>query len=147
MNDKNVIDFEEKKKKSLTNSESVKVGKGEELDIVIRVFDQVSDGGDDKVSENAWYLAEELKDAYEKLLEDWNIADYKAIVVNVSEKKKTVGSDPLVVKISRAEKTLKKQLEQEIKRVKKRVWRDIFDQLYKLFEANKPEGWEEGGKK
>jgi hypothetical protein len=143
----NVIDFEEKKKKSLTNSGSVKDVKGGELDIVVRVFDQVSDGGDDKVSENAWYLAEELKDAYEALLEDWKIADYKAIVVNVSEKKKTMGSDPLVVKIARAEKTLKKQLELEIKRVKKRVWEDIFDQLYSLFEVNKPEGWEEGGKK
>jgi hypothetical protein len=112
------------------------------------VFDPFPpEGGDDEVSENAWYFAEELKDAYEKLLEDWKISDYKAMVVNVSAKKKTVGFDPLVIIIAGAENRLEEQIKLEIKMVKKRVWEDIFDQLYSLFEANKPEGWEEGGKK
>jgi hypothetical protein len=153
MNDKNVIDFEEKKKKSLTNTESVK--DGDELEIVVRVIDQVFDpqppgsGDPEKVSENAWYFAEELKDAYEALLEDWKVDDYKVVVVNAPAGGKNLVHDQLVIIIAGAEKRLEDQLELEIKRVKKRVWKEIFDQLYSLFEANKPEGWEEGegGKK
>jgi hypothetical protein len=154
MNDKNVIDFEEKKKKKrLTNSESVK--DGDELEIVVRVIDQVFDpqppgsGDPGKVSENAWFFAEELKDAYDELLEDWKVDDYKVVVVNTPAGEKNLAHDQLGIIIVGAEKRLEDQLKLEIKRVKKRVWQEIFDQLYSLFEVNKPEGWEEGegGKK